>query len=290
MKGTRRSMVALGLVWLLAACSQAGVAADTTRIGGTATAPSGVDLQDSSVLACFWTGSGCDESKSQEISIATSASTATFLTDPLAPGEYLLAAVKDVNRNDEIDEQDYFAVHTDAAGEIALVRPGASGIALRLVSLSGETPAAGGAPVTDGGPVPSSLVGEWTRVSSNIALGVDLKADGTFIRSSYAPLTLSSGCDVAGVYHEPYVYVHRTGTYAVSGDRITFTETSNVLSKRRGCDPVQTTSQELTVETRTWRVGPPTYGSATSALYLGGADASGELEYHADDAMPAPKE
>ena len=75
-----------------------------------------------------------DETKSTYIRILRDGRSAPYTLRDLAPGTYLVAAWKDVNENEEVDDGDYLGVYVDAQGDY-LVRPPRSGVDFSLEAL-----------------------------------------------------------------------------------------------------------------------------------------------------------
>jgi serine protease len=68
-----------------------------------------------------------DETKSTYIRILRDGRSAPYTLRNLSPGTYLVAAWKDVNGNEEVDDGDYLGVYTDAQGN-ELVQPPKTGV------------------------------------------------------------------------------------------------------------------------------------------------------------------
>lgn len=79
-----------------------------------------------------------DEAKSTYIRILRDGRSAPYTLRNLSPGTYLVAAWKDVNENEDVDEGDYLGVYVDAQGNY-LVRPPRSGVDFSLEALIGTT-------------------------------------------------------------------------------------------------------------------------------------------------------
>lgn len=126
----------------VAALALAAAPAQAQEIRGTVHAPAGEDVHGTLVVACHVRGGRCDDRspQSKAIRIDSRGPSALYVIRGLAPGEYHLVALRDVNGNGREDAGDW-AGHHGGPGEPRAVRPPATGIDVRL-SRTGTVPAA----------------------------------------------------------------------------------------------------------------------------------------------------
>ncbi len=119
MKQLLRLVGLLGLLVLGACGGGAG-----SGFSGTVTAPVGMSVENTTVVACFYVAAidDCDESKSKNTVIRATGRSGDFSIDGLAPGDYLIFATK----------TGLFGFYADARGEAILVKPPRSGINIQL--------------------------------------------------------------------------------------------------------------------------------------------------------------
>jgi uncharacterized protein (DUF2141 family) len=159
-------------------------------IRGTITAPGGGDLRGTEVMVCFVVNGQCDvnsaNTRSQVLQVM--GPSASYGFDKLVAGQYLVAAVKDVNANNEFDDGDYSGVYTNG-GTVALgVAPPAQGISITL-----QVKAPGGTNPGTGSLVflrPNDFVGGKASVT--------LSALGTQERVAVIPVHASQSPSVDG--------------------------------------------------------------------------------------------
>ncbi len=85
------------------------------------------------VLACFYNAAtdSCDTAKSKIITLAGTGSSANYTIANLLSGTYLMAALKDVNNDNEIGSGDLIGIHTQN-NTVAEVTPPAAGIGITM--------------------------------------------------------------------------------------------------------------------------------------------------------------
>lgn len=98
-------------------------------------------LKGTQLVACYYLASSdsCDPGKSQVLELAQDGSSTAYKFSGLPGGDYIIYGLKDVNKNGSLDNGDYLGFYTQG-GQIALVKPGASGVnfTLELVSAGGN--------------------------------------------------------------------------------------------------------------------------------------------------------
>lgn len=209
----------LGLLTALAltACPTAGQTTPATgTISGNVTVPSGVDVKDTIVIACFLVGTdNCDDKKTGGTVIAQSGSSAAYTITDLTPGDYVVLAVKvTLDSNREIKSIDYLGGY---GSDSTRVKPPASKIDIALKATATSTPPA--PPSTTPAPagkVSAEVVGGWVSQASGTDI-YTINSDGTYsrnLRDSY-----------------PCYLIQRVeyGNAVTSGDQITFYPTSNLM-------------------------------------------------------------
>ena len=143
-----------GLALALTACPEepptptpAPPASPSRYIRGTITAPLGGDLRGTEVVACFVVNGQCElnsaNTRAQVLQLMGPSVSYGF--DNLAAGQYLVAAAKDINANNEFDDGDYSGMYTNGGTAALGVTPPAQGISLTLQvkGSGGTTPGAG---------------------------------------------------------------------------------------------------------------------------------------------------
>jgi hypothetical protein len=130
---------AVRCVAFLVLCTALGssTASGQGSVRGTVQGPRGVDLSEGVVYACHVVQGRCDISSPQSkyVMIGGPGPIAPFDADRLGRGEYIIVAYVDRNRTGAPDIGDLMALHANADGTAALVRPPHSGLILRLFDL-----------------------------------------------------------------------------------------------------------------------------------------------------------
>jgi serine protease len=119
--------------FLLAGCgSQKTPGGGGGTLSGMVSAPSGGDVVDTVVAACFPQGNSCDPNRSSSITVQQSGPSATFTLPNLPSGQYYVIAAKDVNGSGALDAGDYYGVYTADGQNAAPVSPPQSGLSVRM--------------------------------------------------------------------------------------------------------------------------------------------------------------
>lgn len=209
----------LGLTTALAltACPTGSTTPPVTgSISGLVSAPSGVNIKGTVVLACYLVATdSCDEKKTAGVAITQSGSSAAYTIPNLVAGDYVVLAVKvTLDSSGEIKTIDYLGGY---GTDDTRVKPPATQINIALKATASSTPvtppSSSPAPA---GKVSADVVGSWTSQAS----GTDIYAvnsDGTYSRT----LISTTNC-----YR---VERREAGNAVTSGNQITFYPTSNVM-------------------------------------------------------------
>lgn len=197
---------------------QTAPSATAGTISGNVTVPSGTDVKDTIVIACFLLGTeACDEQKSGGTLIAQSGSSAAYSIPNLTAGEYVVLAVKvTLDAKREIKSIDYLGGY---GSDRTRVRPPASGIDVQLRATPTTQLGAPGTGTPSTGPAPAGqvgtdVVGSWNGRASGTDL-YSIKADGTYSRTLI---------DTTGCYR---IERREAGNAITSGNQIDFYPTSN---------------------------------------------------------------
>ncbi len=142
-------------------------ASPSISLSGTVQAPSGVNLKGAVVVACLYEGERCGE-RSVTYTIPASGQTATFKFTSLPAGAYRLIAWKDVNGNGDIDNGDFMARFTDAAGAPASLQSSRANIALKVTKVGAPAPSAAPATAKRLAPVPTVKKGQAGYVTGQV--------------------------------------------------------------------------------------------------------------------------
>lgn len=98
-------------------------------------------LKGAQLIACYYLAQSdsCDPNKSQALTLSQDGSSMAYKFSGLSGGDYVIYGLKDVNKNGSLDAGDYLGFYQQG-GQIALVKPGASGVnfTLELVSTGGN--------------------------------------------------------------------------------------------------------------------------------------------------------
>lgn len=98
-------------------------------------------LKGTQLIACHYLAQSdsCDPDKSQTLTISKDGSSMPYKFSGLSAGDYVIYGLKDVNNNGSLDAGDYLGFYTQG-GQVALVKPGASGVnfSLELVGAGGN--------------------------------------------------------------------------------------------------------------------------------------------------------
>jgi hypothetical protein len=211
----------------------------TGAISGQVSAPSGVDIKDTVVLACYLVGTdACDETKTGGVVITQSGQSAAYTIPDLAAGDYVMIAAKvTLDAAGAVKTIDYLGGYgTDKTR----VKPPASQIDIALKATASSTPttppSSSPAPA---GKVVAEVVGSWVSQSSGTDI-YTIKGDGTYSRN----LRDSFPCYL--IQRVEY------GNAVTSGDQITFYPTSNV-TKVTTCGSYSEDRSLVPVTTFTYR-------------------------------------
>jgi hypothetical protein len=185
-------------------------------ISGRVSAPSGVDIRDTVVLACSLVGTDtCDEAKTAGVKIAQSGSSAAYTIPNLVAGEYVVIAAKvTLDAAGEVKTIDYLGGY---GSDSTRVKPPATKIDIALKATASSTPTTPpGSSPAPAGKVGRDVIGSWTSQASGTDI-YTINADGTYsrnLRDSY-----------------PCYLIQRVeyGNAVTSGDGITFYPTSNLM-------------------------------------------------------------
>ncbi|WNG33033.1 hypothetical protein F0U61_04930 [Archangium violaceum] len=111
---------------------------DTDTISGTVTAPAGGSIIGTELAACFVVDGQCDtESPKTRLQLLQGSGTsATYKFDNMAAGQYLLIAIKDTNKNNELDSGDYVGFYGNSLGALP-VKPPAKAINISMTVYTG---------------------------------------------------------------------------------------------------------------------------------------------------------
>ena len=189
--------------------------ATTGAISGVVSAPSGVDIKDTVVVACYLVGAdGCDSAKTAGVTIAQSGSSATYTIPNLVTGDYVVLALKvTLDSSNEIKTIDYLGGY---GTDDTRVKPPATKIDIALKATASTAPTAPpSSSPAPAGKVSADVVGSWNGRAS----GTDIYAissDGTYSRN------------VRNSYRCYLTQRVEAGNAVTSGDQITFYPTSNV--------------------------------------------------------------
>ncbi|QRN95060.1 hypothetical protein JRI60_39170 [Archangium violaceum] len=103
-------------------------------IRGSVSAPVGVSIKGTELVACFVINNECslDSSNTKRVVLQASGSRAAYSFDGLAAGNYQVIAVKDSNNNDAFDDGDYSGQYVKGGSEAVAVTPPVMGIDIAL--------------------------------------------------------------------------------------------------------------------------------------------------------------
>ncbi len=105
-------------------------------------APSGPpgSLKGTQLFACYYLAESdsCDPGKSQTLTLSQDGSSAPYKFSGLSGGDYVIYGLKDVNKNGSLDAGDYLGFYRQD-GQVALVKPGASGVNFTLELVTGAS-------------------------------------------------------------------------------------------------------------------------------------------------------
>jgi hypothetical protein len=235
----------------------------TGAISGQVSAPSGVDIKDTVVLACYLVGTdACDDMKTAGVAIQQSGSSAAYTIPDLAAGDYVVIAAKvTLDAAGEVKTIDYLGGY---GSDSTRVQPPASNIDIALKATATNTPPA--PPSTTPAPagkVSADVVGSWTSQAS----GTDIYAintDGTYSRTLI---------DTTGCYR---IERREAGNAVTSGNQITFYPTSNFM-KVLSCGSYSEDRSLVPITSFTYRFETDPI-NANRYLFLTSPDGS-ELQY-----------
>lgn len=122
-------------------------AAGQGEIRGTVYAPPGKDVHGTIVVACHVRAGRCDDRspQSKASQVTSRGASARYVIRNLAPGEYQVLALRDVNGNGEEDASDWAGHYAASDGRPASIRPPTESIDVRL-AIGGAVAAAPQAP------------------------------------------------------------------------------------------------------------------------------------------------
>ncbi len=127
---------------VLAACNNTGGEIITPPIGtgisGTVSAPTGGNVQNTVVTACFVVGTTCDiaHANAKSIKITSTGPQASFTFSNLLAGKYGIYTDKDINNNGQSDAGDYNGCYSDATGCLGFTPP-KTGINIQMGVVAG---------------------------------------------------------------------------------------------------------------------------------------------------------
>ena len=144
------------------------------NLSGTVNAPAGGDVAQTAVVACFLEAGQCNGNSpnTQSVVISTTGATGDFAVSSLAAGQYIVAALKDIDNNGSFaDPVDYFGCHGDGVS-CAIVTPPQTGLSIQLSAEEGGTdPGTGGAGAITGTIIlPGSRNVSSTEARSEVSL------------------------------------------------------------------------------------------------------------------------
>jgi uncharacterized protein (DUF2141 family) len=260
------------------------------------------DTRGMVVIACLFdpSTSDCNYEKSQYVAVNPDGS---YVLTNLEPAQYLIIAWRDINGNKNLDEgQDDIGYYMTADGQLALVTPPASNIAVQVTSAKPATnPLAPTNPLTQPpsnplttpaptSPTSNTLVGNWYQGSSS---GVDYYNPST---GSWAPPSgsgfrftfnadgtyESSGLLQSSLYNcTMTIFSYETGTYNLQNDILVLTQTLSKMKSQDTCNSDFNYEKDVPLETdyRLVRFGQfqPT-GEVTLELTYLILNAQGQLE------------
>lgn len=124
----------IGISALAALLIGVAPAAGQREIRGTVHAPPGKDVHGTIVVACHVRAGHCDDRspQSKASQVTSRGASARYVIRNLAPGEYQVVALRDVNGNGEEDASDWAGHYAASDGRPASIRPPAQGIDVRL--------------------------------------------------------------------------------------------------------------------------------------------------------------
>lgn len=227
-----------------------GGSAAPFSISGTATAPSGVSITNSYVIACAWINDTCDDVKSGLVQLTASGSSSPYLVENLESGHvYFVVLWKDVNGNQDIDAGDYFGTSVEQSGNARAFTEAATGANVTMALRE---------PVMQPSTIPAELLGEWLTNSSTYTNSWEFRANGevnnTFIFKNGICANQSTSTSV-------------DGTVTISGNAMTFNP-SSAQKTETPCTGAATISSTYVNPRRfTWRVAARSSGTGQS-LYL----------------------
>ena len=131
-------------------------------------APTGGDVKDTILLACAVAGQECNtqDSRTKRTVVGTAGASAKFSFE-VAAGDYMVVALKDVNKNGEFDNGDYFVCFGGQSNDdCAIVRPPKQNMELRLKVVGGN-PSPEPEPEPEPTPGQSSISGQVFAVAGS---------------------------------------------------------------------------------------------------------------------------
>ncbi len=111
-------------------------------LSGTISAPPGGDVAQTEVVACFLEAGQCNVNSpnTKSVALSTAGATGSFTVPGLAAGQYIVAALKDIDGNGSFaDAVDYFGCYNDGA-DCAAVTPPQTGLTVQMSAEAGTTP------------------------------------------------------------------------------------------------------------------------------------------------------
>ncbi|MBB6099357.1 hypothetical protein HNR42_002798 [Deinobacterium chartae] len=243
------------------AWSAPAVAAAAGTLSGTLEAPAGVQLKGTVVVACAYGPDGCDEQDTRTVVIGASGNRVTFSIGKLPERAFKLLAWKDVNGNGEMDDGDYLARLTDAAGNDVSVTAPRQKLVMRATVLGSAQPQTARAPASGEAGGLKALVGRWGSVGASTGgyyhngkfsagngggMWYEIRPDGTFQFSSYIETSLYT-CKKS-------FFKYQTGKVEVRGDQVTLTTRSGRAKYEDSCNPSSSYEEPLVPDpvTYTW--------------------------------------
>lgn len=199
-----RMLLLLVFMSLLAACGPAGgdVPPGDLRISGTVHAPAGGSVEGALVLVCVLAGEDCVEDTVKEVEITAAGASAAFSFSGLQQRPYTVFAARDVNRDGNLADGDYFGENPER------FTPPASGVIVNMEVIGeGTNPPP---PPPPPGVEPGILKGLVVDSTGAPMAGVEVIADNTlFYNTNVIGYTDATG-------HYRLDISHPLGTWQVS--------------------------------------------------------------------------
>jgi hypothetical protein len=282
-----RKCVVLSLVLV---CASSGLSQDSGIIEGTVFAVSGRNLVNTLVIACSIENNLCSQSKSKDVPVQGTGSSATFQVFGLEPAQYMVFAWRDLNGNGETDAGDELAVYA-RNGSVHLVTPPDSKLELYMRDFNGDPNtlltqdqfgSSGVKPNANSSVADaSSLVGVWsttgaTPVELVNAKGIRDSSAGSYSFESDGRYSYAGMLETYGPVFSLKTIIYDEGTYTVKGDVLTLQYRRRLRSWNN--TTLQSDKTSSGTETYRWSIRPTSSNDGKLALYLLDQDGT-MLEY-----------